>query len=174
MSDIARYMWASIECSPWRHCLDWLTEKPPLSPCTDLSKALFLHLGHVVTRACIFVVNQNTRNILGSIKRGHIFLLPDHITRMKIFWQIKKKWQVILKITTKTYIYATAITTGSANHRPIPDTLCIRLSSHFGDSKIPIDNENRSINQQLFRLINRLFPIIGTSLQKYNTDPLGH
>ena len=69
-----------------------------------------------------------------SIKRGHISL-PDYITRMKIFWQIKKKWQII--ITAKTYITLRRLPLVLPTSGPIPRVLGCRLTSHFGDSKIP-------------------------------------
>ena len=50
--------------------------------------------GQILTWARIFVVMLNIRNILGCLKRGHISL-PDNVTSMTIYWQIKKKWQVL-------------------------------------------------------------------------------
>ena len=42
-----------------------------------------------------FVVNWNIRHILGYIKREHISL-PDNVTLMKIYSQMKKKLQFLL------------------------------------------------------------------------------
>ena len=53
------------------------------------------------TWACIVVFNQDIRSILGHMKRWNISL-NDSVTWMKIYWQIKKKWQELLKITAKT------------------------------------------------------------------------
>ena len=65
--------------------------------------------------------------------------LPDHITWMKINWQIQKKWKGKLKITSKMCIMLQRLPqvlpfTSST----ITRVLCCGLTSHFGDSKIPI------------------------------------
>ena len=92
----------------------------------------------IKVRACIFVVDYNIRIILGYIERGHISV-PDNVTRMKIYWQIKKKWQVLFQITAKTCITLQRVpllvlpTSG-----PIPHVLGCGLTSHFGDLKTPI------------------------------------
>ena len=46
--------------------------------------------GQSLTWAHIFVVHSNIRNLLGYFKRGNISL-PDDISLMKIYWQIKEK-----------------------------------------------------------------------------------
>ena len=46
--------------------------------------------GQYLTWAHIFVVNSNIKDLLGYIKRGHISL-PDDISQLKIYWQIKEK-----------------------------------------------------------------------------------
>ena len=106
------------ECSPWRHGFDWLAEKPPLSPRSHPQKMLFLQ-GSGTYLSSYFVVNWNTRNILGYVKTGYISL-SDHITRMKIFWQYKKKKTSSTKNYRLNVHNATAITTGSANQRSRP------------------------------------------------------
>ena len=77
------------------------------------------------------------RNVLGYIKRGYISLL-DNITWMKIYWQIKKKWKVILKLTAKTCITLRRLPLVLPTSGPIPRVLGCGLTSHFGASKIPI------------------------------------
>ena len=57
---------------------------------------------------------------------------------MKIFWQIKKKWQVILKITAKTWITLRRLPLVLPTSGPIPRVFGCGMTSHFGDSKIPI------------------------------------
>ena len=95
--------------------------------------------GQSLTWARIFVVNYNIRNLLGYIQRGHISL-PDHITRMKIYWQIKEKWSVIIEITAKTCITLRRYPLVLPTSGPIPrvHVLGCGLTSHFGDSNIPI------------------------------------
>ena len=46
--------------------------------------------GQSLTWAHIFVVHSNIRNLPGHFKRGNISL-PDDISQMKIYWQIKEK-----------------------------------------------------------------------------------
>ena len=62
----------------------------------------------------------------------HIHCSPD-----QIYWQIKKKWQVILKITTKTCITLRRLPLFLPTSGPIPRVLGCGLTSHFGDSNIP-------------------------------------
>ena len=104
------------------------------------SKSRVAHLPELVFSLSIL---KDIRNILGYIKRekkkeiwpilGHISL-PDHITRIKIYWQIQKKWKVKLKITAKTciklYLRLALVLQTSG---PIPRVLDCGLTSHFGD-----------------------------------------
>ena len=47
--------------------------------------------GQSLTWAHIFVVHLNIRNLLGYFKRGNISL-PDDISQIKIYWQVKEKF----------------------------------------------------------------------------------
>ena len=57
---------------------------------------------------------------------------------MKIYWQIKKKWQVILKITAKTCITLRRLPVVLPTSGPIPRVLGCGLTAHFEDSNIRI------------------------------------
>ena len=95
--------------------------------------------GQSLTWAHIFVVHSNIRNLLGYFKRGNISL-PNDISQMKIYWQIKEKLQVILKFSTKSCIMLRRLPLVLPTSGPIPLVLGCGLTSHFGDSKIPIVN----------------------------------
>ena len=139
----------------------------------DPAKALF-NKGVSLAWARNFVVNWNIRNILGYNERGHISL-RDNVTQMKIYWQIKKKWEVLLKITAKTSpIHSTLLEMSSFLARsnvweyaktcitlrrlplvlptsvPIPCVLGCGLTSNFRDLKILImDEQTTGLTQWL-------------------------
>ena len=71
----------------------WNNTRTEQSARPPAAKALFFK-GQLLTWARIFVLIFIIRNILGCLKRGHISL-PDYVTCMKIYWEIKKKWQVL-------------------------------------------------------------------------------
>ena len=54
---------------------------------------------------------------------------------MKIYWQIKKKWKLILKITAKTCITLQWLPLVLPTNGPIPSVLGCGLMSYFRDSK---------------------------------------
>ena len=58
---------------------------------------------------------------------------------MKIYWQIKKKWQVKLKSTAKTCITFRRLPLVLPTSGPIPRVLGCGLTSYFGELNIPID-----------------------------------
>ena len=57
---------------------------------------------------------------------------------MKIYWQIKKKWQVLIQITAKTCITLRRSPLALPTSGPIPRVLGCGLTSYFGELKVPI------------------------------------
>ena len=83
---------------------------------------------------------------------------------MKIYWQIKEKLSVTLKISTKTCMHnATAITTGSANQRS--NTPCISLW---------IDVTFRGLEDSYWKKISRSFALINFKASATATFKLAH
>ena len=82
--------------------------------------------GQTLTWARIFVVNQNTINVLGYIERGQISL-PDARPYNRNENILTNKEEIIIYTQNyrKNVHNATTITAGSANQ--CPNTLCIRL-----------------------------------------------
>ena len=103
-----------------------------------------VYKGWSLTWARIFVVNWNIRNILGYIKRGNIFL-PDSVTWMKKQWQVKKKWQdlVKLEITAKTCITLRWLQLVLPTSGPLPRVSGVL--SYFGNSKMSILLSSRRV-----------------------------
>ena len=87
---------------------------------------------------------------------------------MKIYWQIQKKWKVKLKITAKTCITLRRLPLVLPTSGPIPHVLGCRLTSHFGDLKIPI-GQNKQVPKELAALIS---PAFGLGLQVHFYPPI--
>ena len=66
---------------------------------------------------------------------------------MKIYWQKKKKWQVLIKITAKTYITLRRLPLVLPTSGPIPCVFDCGLTSYFGEFDISsIADRLRTVN----------------------------
>ena len=85
--------------------MTWLAEKPPLSPDLTRQKCCFSRVYHLSGLAYLLLIKiwGKCSDILKKTK-NETCSLPDNVILMKIYLQIKTKWQVLVTISTKICI----------------------------------------------------------------------